>query len=64
MSLFSQKTPVYEYGDNDYLSGLELYEKEKYGAARQVFDGLIAENPGSRSEIVSEAYFLQGHVGC
>ncbi len=58
-SLFSQKTPVYEYGDNDYLSGLELYEKEKYGAARQVFDGLIAENPGSRSEMVSEAYFYR-----
>ncbi len=59
LSLFSQKTPVYEYGDNDYLRGLELYEKEKYGAARQVFDGLISSDPDSRSEIISEAYFYR-----
>ncbi len=59
LSLFSQKTPGYEYGDNEYLNGLELYEKEKYGAARQVFEGLIAENPGSRSEILSEAYYYR-----
>ena len=59
LSLFSQKTPVYEYGDNDYMRGLQLYEKEKYGAARQVFDGLIAEYPGSRSEVLSEAYFYR-----
>ncbi len=59
LSLFSQKTPVYEYGDNAYLNGLELYEKEKYGAARQVFKDLIVENPGSRSEIISEAYFYR-----
>ena len=59
LSLFSQKTPVYEYGDNDYLRGLQLYEKEKYGAARQVFDRLIFANPNSRSEILSEASFYR-----
>ncbi|MCP4309801.1 MAG: tetratricopeptide repeat protein [Bacteroidetes bacterium] len=58
-SLFSQKTPVYEYGDNEFMRGLQLYEREKYGAARQVFDGLIAEHPGSRSEVLSEAYFYR-----
>ncbi len=59
LSMFSQKTPAYAYGDNVYLKGLQFYEKEKYGAARQVFDGLIAENPGSGSEILSEAYFYR-----
>ena len=57
LSLSGQKTPVYEYGDNDYLEGLQLYEKEKYGAARQVFDRLISSHPDSRSEILSEASF-------
>ena len=59
LSLFGQKTPVYKYGDNDYLNGLELYEKEKYGASRKVFNDLIAVNRGSRSEIISEAYFYR-----
>jgi tetratricopeptide (TPR) repeat protein len=59
ISLFGQKNPVYEYGDNDYLSGLQLYEKEKYGAARQAFDQLISAHPNSRSEILSEAHFYR-----
>jgi tetratricopeptide (TPR) repeat protein len=59
ISLQGQKNPVYEYGDNDYMRGLQLYEKEKYGAARQVFDRMIKENPGSRSEILSEAFFFR-----
>lgn len=57
--IFGQKSAVYEYGENDYLKGLELYEKEKYGAARQVFERLLASNPGSRSEIRSEASFYR-----
>ena len=59
ISLQGQKNAVYEYGDNDYLRGLQLYEKEKYGAARQVFDRMIKANPGSRSEILSEASFFR-----
>lgn len=59
ISLFAQKTPVYNYGDNKYLHGLQLYEKEKYGASREVFNDLIASNPESRSEIISEAYFYR-----
>ncbi len=54
-----QKSAVYEYGDNDYLKGLELFEKEKYGAARQVFDRLMKKTRGSRSEIRSEASFYR-----
>ena len=57
--VFGQKSAVYEYGDNDYLKGLELFEKEKYGAARQVFDNLLSSNVGSRSEIRSEASFYR-----
>ena len=46
LSVFGQKSAVYEYGDNEYLEGLELYEKEKYGAAREVFDEFLSEQSG------------------
>lgn len=59
ISLIAQKTPAYNYGDNEYIKGLLLYEKEKYGAARQVFDDLIATNPDSKSELMSEAYYYR-----
>ncbi len=50
---------MYDYGDNEYLEGLELYENKKYGAARRVLGNYLEENPGSRSEIRSEAcYYL------
>lgn len=54
---YSQKSAVYEYGDNDYLKGLELYENQKYGAARRVFGQFLKEDAGSRSELRSEATF-------
>lgn len=59
VAVFSQKSAVYEYGENEYLKGLELYEKEKYGAARQVFDKFLTSNPGSRSEFLSEASYYR-----
>jgi len=59
LAVIGQKSAVYEYGANDYLKGLELYEKEKYGAARQVFDQFLSSHPGSRSEIRSEASFYR-----
>ena len=59
ISVFSQKNAVYEYGDNEYMQGLQLYEKEKYGAARHVFDELLEAHSGSRSEVLSEASFYR-----
>ena len=54
---FSQKSAVYDYGDNEYLEGLELYENQKYGAARRVLGKFLTDHPGSRSEIRAEASF-------
>ncbi len=59
LPLFSQKSAVYQYGDNLYLQGIELYEQEKYGAARHIFDQVLTENPGSRSVIRAEAAFYR-----
>jgi len=56
---YGQKSAVYDYGDIEYMRGLELYENQKYGAAREVFAGYLADHPGSRSELRSEAsYYL------
>jgi TolA-binding protein len=57
LQAYGQKSAVYEYGDNDYLQGLELYENQKYGAARQVLEKYLDEHPGSKSEMRSEASF-------
>ncbi|MCD4710513.1 MAG: tetratricopeptide repeat protein, partial [Bacteroidales bacterium] len=54
---YSQKSAVYDYGDNEYLKGLELYENQKYGAARRVLGQFLADHPGSRSEIRAEASY-------
>ncbi|MEN8201049.1 MAG: tetratricopeptide repeat protein [Bacteroidota bacterium] len=56
---YSQKSAVYEYGDLEYLKGLQLYEKEKYGASRKAFDNYLAGNSDARSEIRSEAAFYR-----
>jgi len=57
--LSAQKTPVYEYADEGYLRGLQLYEKEKYGAARHALDAYISDQGESRSELLSEAYYYR-----
>jgi len=54
---YGQKSAVYDYGDTEYLEGLELYENQKYGAARSVLGKYLDEHPGSRSEIRSEASY-------
>lgn len=36
-SSFSQKTAIFNYPIEDYNTALELYNKEKYGAAREAF---------------------------
>jgi len=56
---YSQKSAVYEYADLEYLKGLQLYEKEKYGAAREAFGEYLDGPSDARSEIRSEAaYYL------
>ena len=56
---YSQKTAVYKYGDTEYLKGLQLYEKEKYGAAKESFNKYLEGTEDTRSEIRSEASFYR-----
>jgi len=57
--VYAQKSAVYDYADMGYLKGLELYEKQKYGAARKVLDEYLVEHAGSKSELSSEASFYR-----
>jgi tetratricopeptide (TPR) repeat protein len=57
--VYSQKSAVYEYGDLEYYKGLQLYEKEKYGASRKAFDNFLAGSIDARSEMRSEAAYYR-----
>ncbi len=55
--LQAQKSAAYFYGDEQFNEALELYEHEKYGAARDLFAEVV-ENYGSvKSEIRTQAMF-------
>ncbi|MEZ5070843.1 MAG: tetratricopeptide repeat protein [Bacteroidales bacterium] len=57
--LLAQNSAERTYGDNAFREGLDLYEKEKYGAAREVFGEYLASDPESRSTLHDEAAFYQ-----
>ena len=56
---FSQKSQIYSYSERDFYKGLELYEKEKYGAARKFFDRIAEKEKIEKSELKSEAQYYQ-----
>jgi len=52
---FSQQTAVYAEPDATYRSAKELFDKEKYGAARQLFLQVIEQADDQRGEISANA---------
>ncbi|HYW96040.1 MAG TPA: tetratricopeptide repeat protein [Bacteroidales bacterium] len=57
--VFSQKSEIYTYPGKDFRKGIELYEKEKYGAAKHFFEKSLGEIGESKSEVKAEAqYYL------
>ncbi len=57
-SSFSQKTAIYDEPDADYRLALELFNKEKYGAAQKLFLQIVdqIDNQDSEIRINSEYY--------
>ena len=56
--VYSQQSPVYTNDIVEYKLGLELYNKEKFGAAQKQFDKAIKKNNNSDSEIsVNSEYY-------
>lgn len=57
LSLPGQKSAAYTYKDNELYEGIELFELEKYGAARSEFEKVIDATEGSESQVRAEAMF-------
>jgi len=55
--LNAQKTISDTYSDLDYFKGMNLFNKEKYGAAQQQFKRVIERYAGSHSEIAKNAEY-------
>ena len=57
LSSFAQKTLIYTDKDADFKLGMELFAKEKYGAAQKVFQKVIESNQPQTEERVDAEYF-------
>ncbi|MCF8380182.1 MAG: tetratricopeptide repeat protein [Bacteroidales bacterium] len=57
--LHAQKSEIYSNNEEDFYKGLELFEKEKYGAARNFFDKTIDKYDGEKSELRAEAMYYR-----
>lgn len=57
---FTQKTPVHDDPDATYRLALDLYEKEKFGAARELFDHVISQISDHQSEVRVSAMYYSG----
>src|SRR5688572_7932431 len=57
-SVLAQKTTIYVHEDAEFKTGIELFQKEKYGAAQKSFRKYIASNsnPSSLLRIDAEYY--------
>lgn len=55
--VIAQKTAVYKLPDAKYRDAMELFEKEKFGAARELFKDVIAQINDNKSVISADASF-------
>jgi TolA-binding protein len=55
--VFSQKTTILVHEDADYKTGVELFQKEKFGAAQKSFAKIIKSHPDKQSLIRIDAEF-------
>jgi TolA-binding protein len=56
-SAYAQQTEIYREPDLLYKKGLELFVKEKYSAAGEVFDQYLQKNAGSSNLMVNARYY-------
>jgi len=57
---FSQRTPVHDNPDATYRLALDLFEKEKYGAARELFEQVISQINDPHNEVRISAHYYAG----
>ena len=57
-SLFSQNTINQDNPDQLFLTGVELLDKEKYGAARHSFERYLEENNHDDNKAIEASYYI------
>ena len=57
--VFSQKSEIYTWSGSNFIKGMELYEKEKYGAAKNFFEKSLEGMEYGKSELKTEAQYYQ-----
>lgn len=55
----AQKSEIYSFDKRNFYKGFELYEKEKYGAARYFFDKVLENSGPGKSDLKAEARFYR-----
>lgn len=60
--LQAQKSEIYTESNKDFRNGLELFDKEKYGAAREAFEGVLERITDPNDEIRVNAEYY--HAVC
>jgi len=56
-SVAGQKSASYIYSDKDLNAGIELFEREKYGAARVELEKVIEATEGEETQVRAEAMY-------
>src|SRR5215203_5617445 len=56
---YAQQTVIYTDPENKYRLGLELFNKQKYGAAQKEFDATVADK-----EVSSDARMTSAYLAC
>lgn len=54
----AQKTAIFLDPDRNYREGLDLFGKQKYGAAREYFEAVLKNPKGSQESRMGSAYFI------
>ncbi len=57
LNIYAQETAVYDDPAAKYRTGLELFNKEKYAAAQQIFDQIIVSVKDDASEMKTNAEY-------
>jgi tetratricopeptide (TPR) repeat protein len=59
VSVYAQKTQIYRDLDNDFKTGIELFQKEKFGAAQKNFTKIIQSHVDPQSLIRIDAEYYK-----
>jgi tetratricopeptide (TPR) repeat protein len=59
IDLSAQKSKIYSFDERNFHRGFELYEKEKFGAARYFFDKALENTGLEKSDLKAEAQFYR-----